>query len=169
MRKIIRYAVLLLAFVSGSGYPDKINDAVFTANMIVSDVPDTLGGWEYKPGDNVEVFSNQDEIIYYEANIGVINPTKKKYRLEIICIDSKGKVIIQGVINRSLDENKGQINEYVIRGVTQTLGLDPKPGALVAGQLFPLESGHDYFIQLYFEKKLIGVTKFHYVINRKNK
>ena len=50
-----------------------------------------------------------------------------------------------------------QIGDDIFRRVVQDLELDPTPGAIVDGQRFPLENDNDYFIKLYFERKLIGL------------
>ena len=70
-------------------------------------------------------------------------------------------------VKRSLSGFLYNIGGDSLRGVTQTLGLNPKTGSMVKGQLIPLEAGNDYFIKLYFEQKLIGVTKFHYMVLKK--
>lgn len=114
--------------------------------------------------DSIERITSKDKIIYYVANIGVINPAKKYYHVKIICVDSNGNTVITGKVKRLLSGFSYQVGGETIKGYEQTLGLDPKPGAMIKGQLIPLESGHDYFIKLFVENKLVGLTKFNYEV-----
>ncbi|KTD35415.1 hypothetical protein Lmor_0862 [Legionella moravica] len=95
--------------------------------------------------------------------IGDINPTKKKYDVKIVCVDYKGTPILQGSVKRSLIGFTCHIGGDIVKGYTQTLGLNPKLGAMVKDQVVPLKDG-DYCIKLYFENKLIGITKFNYYV-----
>lgn len=159
---MIRSGLLLLVLVCAIGRAVASKDVVFVESMFVSDYAAMIISDSISPGQSVELFTSKDKIIYYFANIGVINPAKKKYDVEIKCMNSKGDTVIKGKLKRSLPNFNGHQGESIIRSVAQTLGLDPKPGAMVEGQLIPLESGNDYFIELSFDNKLVGITRFHY-------
>lgn len=131
MKKIMRNGLLLMALGSGIGYADSVNDIVFTEGIILTNTT-WLITFYTKPGDNIETFTNKDKVIYYEATIGVINPTKKFYGVEIICVDSKDNIVLKGPVKRSLGMDDGNIGEDIVRRVVQTLGLDPKPSVLVS-------------------------------------
>ena len=118
----------------------------------------------FSPGDSVDSFTNKDDIILYTADIGVVNPTKKKYNVKLICVDAKGHLILKGAVKRSLAHFIRRVDGDVIKGYTQTFGLDPKAGILIKDQVSPLKNGENYFIKLYFENQLIGITRFRYSI-----
>lgn len=63
-----------------------------------------------------------------------------------------------------LEKIRGHIDKEVIGLAAQHLGLDPKPGAMIKGQHIPLANNNYYYIKLYVEKKLIGITKFQYIV-----
>jgi hypothetical protein len=45
-----------------------------------------------------------------------------------------------------------------------TLNMNPRPNALVKGQISPLKDDSNYLVKLFINKKLIGITPFHYEI-----
>jgi hypothetical protein len=165
MKKIIRSGLLLLTFLSYGKGLEARTDTVMVERIILSNSAKKITGDFANPGASVETVINKDKLIWYHADIGIVNPTKKKYEIEINCVDSKGKIVFKGILKRSFGI-KDDVDGEVISRVTQTLGLDPKSGAIVKGQLIPLENNNDYFIKLYVEKNLIGVTKFHYIIEK---
>ncbi|CAM2766828.1 hypothetical protein [Legionella worsleiensis] len=163
MNNIKKWLMLLLILVCGFGRAELIKDGVFIDTMSITDsyIIGLLNSFE--PGSNLYSFTNKDSIIFYFAVIGVINPTKKMYDVKIVCVDSKGNPVLQGTVKRSLKEFTRHVGGDIIKGYTQTLGMDPKPGAMVKDQIVPLKDG-DYYINLYFENQLIGITKFHYSV-----
>lgn len=165
MKKTIRIGLILFVFLTCVKNLEAGTDIVFIERVIVSNSAEKITYNSNDPGDSIETFTNKDKLIWYSTDIGIINPTKKKYEIEISCIDSKGKIVFKGIVKRSFSI-KDDANGEVIRRLVQELGLDPKPGAMVEGQLIPLKNNSDYFIRLYVEKNLIGVTKFHYVIEK---
>jgi hypothetical protein len=146
-------------------YVDRMLISTSATPVMVTDAMTQLQSDKVMRGnDSVERITSKDKIIYYIANIGVINPTKKYYHVKIICVDSNGKTVITGKVKRLLSGFSYQVGGEAVKGYEQTLGLDPKPGAMVKGQLIPLESGHAYFIKLFVENKLIGLTRFKYEV-----
>jgi hypothetical protein len=116
-------------------------------------------------GDRVETIKSTDKIILYYANVGIINPKNKKYSVRIICINNTGDVIIKGAYKTIFsDQDAISLKGESIRTTLITVGLDPKPNAMVQGQLLRLQNNTDYYIKLFIEKKLIGVTKFTYIV-----
>lgn len=166
MNKIIRYTLVFFILISSFANAKDITDSVFIDTMFLTDSIVKVISNSYQPGHGVDSFTNKDDLIFYYAVIGVINPTKKKYNVEMVCVDSKGNTILQGTVKRSLSGFTRHVGGDIIKGYTQTLGMDPKIGAMVEGQIAPLRNG-DYFIKLYFEKKLIGITKFNYYVIKK--
>ena len=166
MKKIIRRGLLFLVLlgIMGSAKPNSdifIIERILLCNSLRENANNTI-----TPGDSVEVITNKDEIIYYSANIGVINSTKEKYGFKIICVDSKNNIIFGDTAKVSLYKKKERIGKDSIRHVLLYLRLDPEPGAIVEGRLLPWENDNDYYIKLYFENKLMGVTKFHYMTKK---
>jgi len=163
MRKIIRSGLLLLVLVSVAGNATSNCDSIFIDRLGVSNSANSFYLKSLLLGERVEKVTSKDKIILYYANIGVMNPSHKKYNVEIIYLDSKSNVVIKGAYKTQLlDESLAHIGDDIIKNTLITVGLDPKPGAMVKGQLLPLKDNNDYYIKLFVEKKLIGVTKFHY-------
>ena len=100
------------------------------------------------------------------ADISVFRPSKKYYNVMINCINSKGNLVYEGTVKRSLSGYSYKLGNDRVKGYNQTLGLNPKLGAMIKGQRIPLVDGQDYYIQLFVENKLISITKFSYrVVN----
>lgn len=118
--------------------------------------------------NNVDSFTNKDSIIYYMADISVLHPSKKYYNVTIKCINSKGAIVFQGSVKRSLSGYSYKVGHNIVKGYSQTLGLNPKPGAMIQGQEIPLVGGQNYYIQLLVENKLISMTRFHYKVIKKS-
>ena len=164
MKKIFGRKLLLLVLVNGLVNAGSIKDSVFVNRMLLSNSGMRAILNSISPGDDVEMITNKDDIILYYADIGIANPTKKKYGVEIICTDKKGNIVIQGAFKRMFDGLEDHVGEDVVKGTLITVTLDPKPGAMAPGQLIPLKNHTDYYIKLFVEKKLIGITKFNYGI-----
>ena len=163
MKKIIRDGLLLMMLITSTcivkaGSNMAVVNSMFISNSTVQTLLNSVS-----PGPSVETITNKDEMIFYYADIGIINPTKIKYDIDVVCIDSKGNTIIKGSVQRKLTESIEHIGGDTIKRLVQTVGLDSKSGAMVSGQLIPLKNGNNYFIKLFVEKKLIGVTKFNYL------
>lgn len=121
------------------------SNVVFVGRIIVSNTAERITYDVIDPGKSVETITNNDTVIFYDADIGVINPTKKKYGIKILCTDKNGKNIFKGSVNRSLSMGDN-VDGDIIGRIVQQLELDPKSGAMVEGQLAPLESGNDYLL-----------------------
>ncbi|KTD81881.1 hypothetical protein [Legionella worsleiensis] len=163
MNNIFRYFFVFFIFISSLANATAVKDGVFIDTMLLTDHIVNFLSNPDDSGSRADSFSNNDSIIFYFAIIGVINPTKKMYDVKIVCVDSKGNPVLQGTVKRSLSDFTRHVNGEIIKGYTQTLSMDPKIGAMVKDQIVPLKDG-DYYINLYFENQLIGVTKFHYSI-----
>jgi hypothetical protein len=116
--------------------------------------------------DAVDTITNKDNIMFYAARIVVINPTKKEYNVRMTCIDSKNNIVFNGSIKMLRSKIYSYVDKDSIAFITQHLGLNPKQGAMVKGQRTPLVGNNDYYIKLYVENKLIGITKFYYKIDK---
>ena len=162
MKKILKKFVLLFVLVINAECAEASKDVVFLDRVVLSNSLATVLFDPLLPRNSVDVVTSKDNIVYYVAKIGVLNPSKRKYSVDIVCVDSKGTLILKGSVERTLSSFLYHVGGDVLRGVTQTLGLNPKPGAMVRDQVLPLEDGKDYYIKFYFEKKLLGITKFHY-------
>ena len=156
--------LILLTFICGVVNAKMIRDSIFISNMFLTNSAIQVLSNSFNPGRSVDSFTNKDNLILYTADIGVINPTKKRYFVEVICVDSKGNIVLKGAVRRTLSGFSRRVEGDIIKGYTQTLGMDPKVGAMVSDQLAPLKNGENYFIKLYFEHKLIGVTRFSYSV-----
>jgi len=114
-------------------------------------------------GDTItNKFTSKDSIIYFMANISVLRPSKKYYNVIIDCINSKGEIVYEGAVKRSLSGYSYQLGNDIVKGYNQTLGLNPKPGTMIKDQRMPLVDGQDYYIKLIVENKLVSITKFSY-------
>lgn len=140
------------------------NDMMVVVNMVLSNSAEKITYDVFNPGNSVETITNKDKMIFYSVDIGVINPTKKNYNVKIICVDSKDDVVYKGFAKRSLDINDGLIGKDQVKRFVQIFTLNPRSGAKVGGKLKPLMHNQDYYIKLYFEDKLVGITQFHYLI-----
>ncbi|KTD81772.1 hypothetical protein [Legionella worsleiensis] len=165
MNKIFRHFFVLFTFISSLANATAVKDGVFIDTMILTDYVVNDFSKSDESGKRTDSFSKNDPIIFYYAIIGVINPTKKMYDVKVVCVDSKGNPVLQSTVKQSLSGFTRHVGGDIIKGYTQTLSMDPKVGAMVKDQIVPLKNG-DYYIKLYFENKLIGITRFDYsVIN----
>lgn len=114
--------------------------------------------------NSVDAFTNKDSLIYFMADISVFRPSKKYYHVTINCIDAKENMVFQGTVKRSLSGYSYKLGNDLVKGYNQTLGLNPKLGAMIKGQKIPLVGGQNYYIQLFVENKLISMTKFSYEV-----
>lgn len=166
MQKIIGRVFLLLALTSNVGNAGMLSDSVFVNRILVSNSAKRAILNSVSPGDNVARITNKDDMVLYYASVGVINPTKKKYNVEIICTDVNGEVVIQGEFKRLLSTLEEHVGRDTVKRLLLVLTLDPKPGAMAPGQLMPLKDNMDYYVKLFIEKKLVGVTNFSYEIEK---
>jgi hypothetical protein len=166
MKKIIKYALPLLLLVASIGSA-KNSDVIIVEGIVLSNsVEPSIDNNTFTPGHSVQKITNKDDIIFYRSNIAVINPTKKKYNIKLLCVDSKDNIIYKGSLKMSLEKINGHVEKNIIGRAAQHLGLDPKPGAMIKGQINPLVNNNVYYIKLYVENKLLGLTKFHYLIEK---
>ncbi|MCL9685787.1 hypothetical protein [Legionella maioricensis] len=166
MIKIIKETIFLLLFIVTIGYAKTPNDSVVINRVLISNTAKKIIFDVYAPGKDVHIFTNKDKKIFYYVYFGIINPTKKKYQIEIICVDKKDNIVFQEATERTLIKYPDYIGEDIVKNQEQMLWLDPTPGAIVKGQRLPLKSDNDYFIELYIEKKLVGVSRFTYQVMR---
>lgn len=161
MQNKMCYVFLLFLLINGSAIAGNETDVVFIDRMMISDKIVTGLLNAKSPKHSVWTFRNQDEIIFYYASLGIINPTKKKYTLNLLCVDRNGNTVISVILNSDFTKSQAYHlakDRIVLEPIT--LVLDPKKDILVKGQLIKLENNTRYFIKLYFEKKLIGITEF---------
>ncbi|KTD81886.1 hypothetical protein [Legionella worsleiensis] len=163
MNKIIRYFFVFFIFISSLANASAVKDGVFIDTMFLNDYVVNVFSNSDDSRKIADSFSKKDSMILYYAIIGVINPTKKMYDVKIVCVDSKGNPVLQSTVKQSLSGFTRHVGGDIIKEYTQTLSMDPKIGAMVKDQIVPLKNG-DYFIKLYFENKLIGITRFDYSI-----
>ncbi len=166
MIKITKVRIFLLLFMATIAYAKTPNNSVVVDRTLMTDAIDRVTSAEHLPEKNKEIFTNTDKAILYYVYFGIINSTKKKYQVDITCVDTKNNIIFKSPTEVVLKEVPDYIGEDIIKYQVQMLQLDTKPGAMVKGQLIPLKDDNDYFIKLYIEKKLVGVSNFTYqVIN----
>lgn len=163
MKKILKVGVVLLVLISSLKSVEASSEIVFVDRMMISKAVEKNKLNLSLPKRSDWTFRSTDKIIFYYANIGIINPRKTSYDFKISCTDINGNPVIKGTLKKDLSEfSEYYINkDKIINGII-TLMLDPKPGVMVKGQLRPLENDKEYFIKVYFEKKLIGITQFRY-------
>lgn len=166
MKKIFKRGLILFVLITKVFSVQAKSDTIFIDRMLMGNSTGVHFFNPFIPEKSIDFFRAKDEIIYYVANISIINPTKKTYRIGIFCVDSRGKLVFKAIVKRALCDYEYKLGKDTIKGVSQTLGLEPKPGAIIKGQFMPLESDKDYYIKLYVEKKLIGLSKFHYIANK---
>lgn len=155
-----KWAFLLL--MTTIGYAKVPNDTIVINRAFMSNILEKIIFDEYLPGKDIETFTDKDKGIFYYIYLGVINPTKEKYQIEIICVDNKNNVIFKKSTERKLMEYSNYIGEDLLKNQDQIFKLNTKLGAMVEGQVTPLKDGNMYFIKLYIEKKLMGVSMFSY-------
>ncbi len=165
MIKVIKKGIFLLLFINIIVYAKTPNNSVVIDRMLMSNTLKKITFEDYLPGKNKYTFTNKDKNIVYYVYFGIINSTKEKYEIELFCIDTKSNIIFKESIERTLVEFPDYMGEDIIKNQDQMLLLDPKPGAMVKGQLMPLKDGNSYYIKLYIDKKLSGVSKFTYRID----
>ena len=143
------------------------NDSVVVDKMLMTSTIDGVTLADYLPKKSEDIFSNTDKAILYYVYFGIINPTKKKYQVDIICVDTKNNIIFNESTKRALENLPDYIGEDIIKHQVQLFQLDPKLGVMVKGQLIPLQDDNDYLIKLYIEKKLVGISRFTYQVDAK--
>jgi len=155
---IFLIALFLFARVAVGG--DKTN-AVYPQYLVVADKIDTVFGVS-TPTNFVNTVDSKEKIIFFYASVRIMNPTKKKYKTRIVCVDSQNNVIIEGTALQPL-QRASILGKDRTNSIDQTLGLNPKPDAMVPGQKRPLQDGGEYFVKLYVEGELVSITNFRYV------
>ncbi|MFI4918373.1 MAG: hypothetical protein ACHP65_02340, partial [Legionellales bacterium] len=146
MKKEVLKKLVFLVLLISIGSVKASSDEATAVEIILSNSSKPVIYNFIDPGDSVETVSNKDKIIFYSAVINILNPTKKKYDVELICVDSKNHMIFKGEKKRSLLRLEDHMGNDIIKRIIQLLEFDPKPGAMVEGQLAPLENNRDYFI-----------------------
>lgn len=117
------------------------------------------------PNDVTRTVRNTDKIIFYYASIRIVNPQKQKYAVEIECIDENGDTVIASETMKEIFSiNESKYLDGKSGYIETSLGLEPRVGAMVSGQKKSLKPGATYFIRLYVEKRLIGLTQFRYIV-----
>lgn len=120
------------------------------------------------PGTVTRTVSSNDAIAFYFAAIRVINPGKKKFEVKLECVDSSGQLIIG---NTSTKEVHALTESKYMEGksgyLETSLGLNPAVDAVVPGQKMTLKNEEEYYIRLFIDDKLVGLTKFRYFIKNK--
>lgn len=165
MKNKLLPGILLFASIYSSPNIGASSENIFVGEIILSNSLEIISYDAINPGDSVEKFTNRDNTIFYTADIGIINPIKKYYLIEIDCINSIGKRVFKESTKEPL-KFKTNIQNDVLARLVKQVELNPKSGAMVEGQFALLESGNDYFIRLYVDNKLIGLSKFHYEIKK---
>jgi hypothetical protein len=165
MKNIMKSIALLFLLVSGFSNANTLHDTVVINTSVLSNSGMRAILNSISPGPSVEMITNKNDIILYYAEIGIINPTKKKYAIKITCVDTTGNVIIKGSFQRELSsELKRNIGTDLMKSTLFIVTLDPKVGAMAPGQLIPLKSHNEYYIKLFVENKLIGISHFNYEV-----
>ena len=158
---------VMLILLSNFSSAETNNDVVYVNRMIISNSERDLPLNSIAPGMNKEIITNKDDVIFYYADIGVINPTKKKYTVEIIFVDKNNRTFVKGKFERKLKSITIQhIGKNVLKSTLLTFSFDPKVGALVQGQRIPFHHHDEYFIKLFIDNKLIAVSSFLYYIEK---
>jgi hypothetical protein len=167
MKKIMITIFFILTLLSNLSSAKSDNDIFYINRVIISNSKIDLPFNTITPGTNQEIITNNDDVIFYYANIGVINPTKKKYTVEIVCVDKNNKTFVKEKFERKL---QSQIVKYIgengLKFTLITVSFDPKVGALVQGQRIPFHHHDEYFIKLFIDNKLIAVSSFLYYIEK---
>lgn len=165
MKKILKSAMLLLTLVNAWNDVEAGNEQVFVDRMIIGNNISGIAN-SGLPKKDMWSFHDADQTILFYAKIGVINPILKTHTLEYTCTDQEGNLVIKGTFKNNPAENTVyHLGPDTLKSQIITLELNPKPGALVKGQINPLKKDNIYFIKIYFEKNLIGISEFDYRIN----
>ena len=165
MKKIVPSLFLFLILL-GPFYEAKAeNNRVVVDRMFLSKFPEQSVSNSNLPMQHGELFTNEDKIISYHVDIGVINPTKKYYEIEFICIDRKGNEVIKKNFKQDISLfTQYSMGKDILRKGVVSLTLNPTPDFLVEDQRIVLQNKKDYFVKFYVEKELVGISRFHYQI-----
>ena len=167
MKKIMIATFVMLILLSNFSSAETNNDVVFVNRMIISNSETDLPFNSIDPGVNQQIITNKDDIFLYYASIGVVNPTKKKYKVEIIFVDKNNNVVLQGGFKRELTSvSRRDVGKDIIKTTLLTVMLDPKVGTIAPGQLISLQDRQEYFVKLLIENKLVGISRFMYIIEK---
>lgn len=162
MKCIVRILILLL-LKNGVLCAKEPNDVTFLNGAMITHLVEKGPNNSYVPDVPNAAVSNQDNIFLYYANVGVMNPTKKKYDVELSCIDKKEHVLFRKVFQQTVHASDApKLGVNTMKEAIITFTMNPKTGGMVPGQTNVLKDHQDYYMKLYFDKKLIGITEFRY-------
>jgi hypothetical protein len=164
MKTLLKCILPLLLLVNFINNVQASTDLIFVDRMMISNSIKNKSN-KIKPNSSNWYLSNEDQDIFYYAQIGIINPTATQYEIKLVCIDEEGIPIFRKNFKVALTKFSGyQQEKNTIKLYELTLNLNPKPNALVKGQIAPLKDDNNYLVKLFINKKLIGITQFHYEI-----
>lgn len=164
MSIILKYAMLFVILMNNAFGAEVINDVFFIDRLLMSDSLGNVQGSYKLPKRNILKFNNKSKNIFYYANIGILNPRKKEYLVEYFCVDGHGNMIFHREEKIKISQWRKTFFEKDTSIVSGTIdfAFNPMENSLIIGQFIPLLSGKNYFIKLYIEKQLIGLTEFIY-------
>ncbi|WP_143133484.1 hypothetical protein [Pseudoduganella namucuonensis] len=117
------------------------------------------------PGPVTRTIRSTDKTALFYASLKIIAPKKERYSIKIDCVGEDGNPLIAGTVNREIfSVNKAKYQNGEIAQIEVSMGLDPKSGAMVPGQIRPMRNDENYFIRLYVDDKIVGLTSFRYII-----
>ena len=166
----MRWLILLLIFNLAEPVWAKTDpDTIIPEALVVADKATVLYGNGF-PENYTRVIMSDANIALYYASIKVLNPSKENYNVKIQCQDRKGATVIEGKYKLPLSLTKSEtLGEDSINYIETTLGLYPQPGKRVPGQRMALKNEETYFVKLWVEGKLVGLTSFRYAIAGKKR
>lgn len=164
MKKIFSYGLVLFFLIAKNANLLAMNNHVFIDRMLVSNSTESSSANLLLPLESADVITDKDELIYYVANLGIINPTKNRYDADIICVDSNNNIIFKETVKPSFAGYEYQLAGDTIKDITYKLKINLKSGEKGMNQLISFKKGENYFIKLYFDKNLIGITNFQYIV-----
>lgn len=152
---------------AANGDQEKTSPIPVIETMALSTDPTMLYGKGF-PGTVTRTISSNDKIAFYFAAIRVINPGKNKFELRLECVDSSGQLIIGNTTTREVhDLTESKYLDGKSGYMETSLGLNPAVDAIVPGQKMSLKNEEEYYVRLFIDDKLIGLTKFRYFIKSK--
>jgi hypothetical protein len=140
--------------------------------LVVADDASTLeafGGISGLPQNVVRVVTSRAKIVFFYTSMRVINPTKEEYEIHIECVDSGDRIVIDVRTTQKISRREVSMAGDKTYSIEARLGLDPRLGVLVPGQKIPLEGGGNYFVRIFVDDKLIGLSTFRYVVDPKDR
>ena len=165
MKKRMWFGLILFVLLGSNGILWAAENEIFIGRLYISNTLEKITYDIISPGDSVETITNKDKVLFYHSRIVILNPTKKKYHIEVHCVDNKDRLVFKGVRDRAL-KYYDHLGDDVIAQIIQQLEMDPRSGAMIEEQKMPLENDSDYFFKLYVDQRLIGITRIHYLIKK---